>query len=139
MSGIRSKDTKPELLIRKGLHARGFRFRLHAKDIPGKPDIILARYRAAIFVHGCFWHRHDCHLFKMPRTRSDFWNTKLDRNRNRDAEVRSVLLGAKWRILVVWECALKGRIRRDLNNIIDCASDWITGDEQEGLIEGIRL
>lgn len=138
MSGIRGKDTKPELLIRKGLHARGFRFRLHAKNVPGKPDLIFPRYRATIFVHGCFWHRHDCHLFKMPSTGTEFWRTKLDRNRARDTEVRCALLNAGWRVLVIWECALKGKIRLDLNEALDRAGAWIRSNDTEGLIEGIR-
>ena len=80
MSGIRGKNTRPELLIRKGLHARGFRFRLHDKRLPGKPDLVLPKYSAVIFVHGCFWHGHDCHLFKWPQSRREFWRKKITRN-----------------------------------------------------------
>lgn len=136
MSGIRGKNTKPELLIRKGLHARGFRFRLHSTKVPGKPDLILPRYRAVILVHGCFWHSHDCHLFKMPSTRPEFWKAKLERNRGRDAEVRSMLLDAGWRLLVIWECALKGKHRLDLNDVLDRAGAWIRGQERVGEIAG---
>lgn len=136
MSGIRGKDTKPELLIRKGLHARGFRFRLHSSRVPGRPDLILPRYHAAIFVHGCFWHSHACHLFRMPGTRTEFWKAKLERNRHRDAEVREVLLKNGWRILVIWECALKGKYRLDPDEVLDRATAWVRGDETEGEIAG---
>lgn len=136
MSGIKGKDTKPELVIRKGLHARGFRFRLHSRDVPGKPDLILPRYHAAIFVHGCFWHSHDCHLFKMPSTRPDFWKAKLARNRERDTEVRKALPGAGWRFLVIWECALKGKARIDPDELFDRVVSWIAGGDIEGEIAG---
>ena len=136
MSGIRGKDTKPEITVRKGLHARGFRYRLHDKTAAGKPDLILPRYRAAIFVHGCFWHQHGCHLFKMPSTRRDFWMEKLAANRKRDAKVRTALLNSGWRILTIWECALKGRTRLEFSDVIDVASAWITGQEIEGEVAG---
>jgi DNA mismatch endonuclease (patch repair protein) len=105
MSKIRSVNTRPEVTVRKGLHARGFRFRLHRKDLPGKPDLVLARYRVVIFVHGCFWHQHSgCRLASWPKSRGDYWGPKLKRNMERDAlaEVRLTELG--WRTLVVWEC-----------------------------------
>lgn len=136
MSGIRGKNTKPELLIRKGLHARGFRYRLHSGKVTGKPDLVLPRFNAVIFVHGCFWHSHDCHLFRMPSTRPEFWQAKLERNRQRDDEVRSALRAAGWRILVIWECALKGRTRLDLKAVLDDAAAWITGNSAEGVIKG---
>ena len=91
MAGIRSTNTRPELAIRKALHAAGFRYRLHPRDVPGKPDMAFARYRAAVFVNGCFWHGHDCPLFRLPDTRRDFWTAKIERNRQRDAEVRQQL------------------------------------------------
>mgnify|MGYP001813680444 FL=1 len=109
MSGIRGKNTRPELLIRKGLHARGFRFRLHDKRLPGKPDLVLPKYSAVIFVHGCFWHGHDCHLFKWPQSRREFWRKKITRNKVKDAESYVSLKKEGWYILTIWECALKGR------------------------------
>lgn len=136
MSGIRGKNTKPELLVRKGLHARGFRFRLHSTTVPGKPDLILRKYSAAIFVHGCFWHSHHCHLFRMPSTRPEFWKAKLARNIERDREVRTALLDAGWRVLVIWECALKGKYRLDLNDVLNRAAAWIRGYDVEGEIAG---
>lgn len=138
MSGIRGKNTKPELLVRKGLHSRGYRFRLHSSKVPGKPDLVLPRHRVTIFVHGCFWHGHDCHLFKPPSTRPEFWKAKIQRNRERDAEVRNALQEASWRILVIWECALKGKSRIDMNELLDRASVWISSGEGEGVIEGVK-
>lgn len=88
MAGIRGKDTKPELVVRRGLHALGFRFRLHDRALSGKPDMVLPRWRAVIFIHGCFWHAHDCPLFRWPGTRQDFWRQKIGRNQERDAEVK---------------------------------------------------
>lgn len=125
MSGIRGKNTKPELAIRRGLHRQGFRYRLHAGDIPGKPDLVLPRFRAAIFVNGCFWHHHDCHLFKMPSTRTEFWSQKIERNVERDERVQSQLAESGWRFLVVWECALKGKTRLALDDVIARISQWL--------------
>lgn len=138
MAGIRGKNTQPELLVRRGLHGLGFRYRLHDKRLPGKPDLVFPRYGAVIFVHGCFWHGHDCHLFRMPSTRNDFWKAKLERNQRRDTDVRNALLKAGWRILLIWECALKGRKRLDLNDVLDRASTWIRSTEPEFEIEGAR-
>ena len=124
MSGIRGKNTKPELLIRKALHARGFRYRLHC-DLPGKPDICLPKHRAVIFVHGCFWHGHGCHLFKWPSTRPEFWKAKIDRNCQVDRAAESRLASDHWRIGVVWECALKGRERLPLESTVETLSEWL--------------
>lgn len=136
MSGIRAANTQPELAIRRGLHAKGFRFRLHADNVPGKPDLVLPRWHAAIFVHGCFWHGHDCHLFRMPSTRPEFWSAKIERNRKRDAIVRSQLEEAGWRFLVIWECALKGRTRLVFDELIEKTSSWLRGAERSGEIPG---
>ncbi|MBK9268074.1 MAG: DNA mismatch endonuclease Vsr [Sphingomonadales bacterium] len=111
MAAIRSKDTKPELLIRKGLHAAGFRFRLHVRDLSGKPDLVLRRHRAVIFVNGCFWHGHECAMFKYPAARSEFWREKIGKNVERDTLAQRTLLEQGWRVCVVWECALRGRHR----------------------------
>jgi len=128
MSGIRGKNTKPELLIRKALHARGFRYRLHC-DLPGKPDICLPRYRAVIFVHGCFWHGHGCHLFKWPSTRPEFWKAKIERNREVDAVAETKLKAAKWRLATVWECALKGSKKRRLCDVVDQLEGWLKAND----------
>jgi DNA mismatch endonuclease (patch repair protein) len=128
MSGIRGRNTKPEILIRSQLHRRGFRFRLDARDLPGRPDIVLPRYRAVIFVHGCFWHGHDCHLFKWPQTRPDFWRDKIGRNRSNDDKVQAALRERGWRIAVVWECALRGA-NRDLDSVLQRLVDWLHSDQ----------
>ena len=101
MGGIRAKNTQPELAVRRALHALGFRFRLHSGDLPGKPDIVIAKWKAVIFVHGCFWHGHDCPLFKLPSTRPDFWNEKIGRNIERDKAIVEKLKSLGWRILTV--------------------------------------
>jgi DNA mismatch endonuclease (patch repair protein) len=112
MSRIRGRDTKPELVLRRGLHARGFRFRLHRKDLPGRPDLVFPGRHAVIFVHGCFWHGHDCPMCRMPATRADFWRSKIEKNRLRDRNVVTALRKSGWRVLTVWECALRGPARR---------------------------
>ena len=135
MSGIRGKNTKPELLIRKALHARGFRYRLHC-DLPGKPDICLPKHRAVIFVHGCFWHGHGCHLFKWPKTRPEFWREKIVRNTEVDRAAESRLSDDGWRVAVIWECALKGRERLPLEDVISTCADWLNSDQMRLEIRG---
>jgi DNA mismatch endonuclease (patch repair protein) len=109
MSGIKGKDTAPELAIRRRLFAAGFRYRLHPKDIPGRPDLLFPKYKAAVFVHGCFWHRHvGCRYASSPGTRPDFWAAKFQGNQTRDERKTQELLNAGWRIAIVWECALRG-------------------------------
>lgn len=108
MARIGPKNTQPELTVRKQLWHAGFRFRLHGSKLPGKPDIVLPRWKAVVFIHGCFWHRHQgCALFKLPTTRPEFWDSKLRRNRDRDAAAYRDLGALGWRIAVVWECALR--------------------------------
>lgn len=110
MAGIRGKDTKPEMLVRRSLHAAGYRFRLHRRDLPGAPDIVLPGRKIAIFVHGCFWHRHPgCRYAKLPATRTDFWKDKLDSNVARDGSAVDALTAAGWRVLIVWECSTRDR------------------------------
>lgn len=123
MSGIGGKDTKPELALRKALHARGYRYRLHHRKLPGRPDIVMPGRRIAIFVHGCFWHRHpECRYATTPATRPDFWAQKFERNVERDAENIAALQDLGWRVAVVWECGLKpADFEANLNQLID----WI--------------
>jgi len=139
MSGIRARNTRPERIIRSGLHRLGFRFRLHAAQPAGRPDLVLPRYRAAIFVHGCFWHGHDCHLFRMPGTRRKFWSDKIRANRRRDAEVTRAVHEAGWRQLVIWECAFKGLGRDASEKAVSRASAWIMGRRRYAEIRGSRL
>jgi len=127
MSGIRGNNTKPEILIRSLLHRRGFRFRLHVRDLPGKPDIVFPRFRAVIFVHGCFWHGHDCPLFKWPGTRPDFWRGKIGRNQANDHKSREALLASGWRVGIVWECALRGK-NRNIEGVTQSLSEWLRSD-----------
>lgn len=112
MSKIRSKDTKPEMIVRKFLHSQGFRYRLHVKDLPGKPDIVLPKYKTVIFVHGCFWHGHEgCKYFVIPKTRTDWWSEKIFRNKHKDALSSQILINNGWNVVEVWECELKKNIR----------------------------
>lgn len=128
MAGIKAKNTNPELAIRYALHRRGFRFRLHRKDLPGKPDLVFAGRDAVIFVHGCFWHGHDCHLFRWPKSREDFWRNKIGKNIERDRKQRETLAEAGWRIGTVWECALKGKTRLPFDSVVDQCSIWLKSD-----------
>ena len=136
MSGIRGKNTRPELIVRKALHARGFRYRLHEKRLPGKPDITFPRHKAVIQVHGCFWHWHHCHLFKWPKTRYEFWSQKIRRNRSRDTETLVDLQNLGWRVLTIWECSLKGRTRIPFNEVVDQTVEWLNKGTVNIEIEG---
>jgi DNA mismatch endonuclease (patch repair protein) len=108
MSRIKGKDTKPEMIVRRFLHANGFRFRLHVKDLPGKPDIVLPKYRTVIFVHGCFWHGHEgCKYFKLPGTRTEWWREKIGKNKENDKKAVHILKTQGWTIIQIWECRLK--------------------------------
>ena len=137
MSGIRGKNTRPELFIRKALHKKGFRYKLHDKRLPGKPDLVFPRYRAVILVHGCFWHGHDCSLFKWPSTREEFWQAKIRRNREKDLEVLADLESSGWRVLVVWECAIKGRGKLVETELLDSLERWLDSDVHHGEIRGV--
>ena len=131
MSGIRGRNTKPEIVVRKALFAAGFRFRLHRKDLPGCPDLVLPRHRVAVFVHGCFWHAHPgCRYAKTPATRREFWETKLASNVERDHRAREDLLSAGWRVLVVWECATRSSGVREV--LPELLAGWIEGSEVSG-------
>jgi len=136
MAGIQGKNTKPEIRIRSLLHKQGFRFRIHVDSLPGKPDIVLKRYHAVILVHGCFWHAHLCHLFKWPSTRVEFWQTKIEGNKKRDTANVEALLASGWRVLTIWECAIKGKNRLDETELAGQISAWISGDVHRHEITG---
>ena len=136
MSGIRAKDTNPEIIIRKGIHSRGFRYKLHDSNLPGKPDLVFQKYKAVIFVNGCFWHAHGCHLFKWPKTRPDFWKEKINGNKSRDAINISKLNNSGWRTLVVWECALKGKFRLDHEIVAGKVVEWLKSGSSHYEISG---
>jgi len=119
MSRIRSKNTKPELAIRSMLHRLGFRFRLHKKSLPGSPDIVLARYRAIILVHGCFWHSHDaCRRSKIPGSKSEYWTVKLEKNKSRDKINIEKLKAQGWRVFVIWECEINKKLFADFERTL---------------------
>lgn len=125
MSRIRGKDTNPERLIRTGLFAMGFRYRLHRRSLPGSPDLVLPKHRAVIFVHGCFWHKHGCELFRWPKTNAEFWRNKISKNSRNDKQ-NLIRLGAEgWRVLTVWECSLRGKRRMDQTVLIGKIARWL--------------
>lgn len=136
MAGIKGKNTKPELVVRRGLHALGFRFLIHDRRLPGKPDMVLPRWRAVILVHGCFWHGHDCPLFKWPKTREAFWQEKIGRNRERDAEAETLLGQAGWRVLRIWECSIKGPGRIGEGAVLQLAAEWLRSSDRTGELRG---
>lgn len=130
MSGIGGKDTRPELILRRALHSRGYRYRLHDRKLPGSPDIVMRGRKTAIFVHGCFWHRHEnCRYAPTPSTRTEFWAQKFERNVARDAETVAALHEMGWRVAKVWECELKsGAFDRSLNLLLRWIEDPDAGD-----------
>lgn len=112
MSRIKGHDTKPELILRRALHAAGLRYRLHARDLPGRPDLVFPRWSAVVFVHGCFWHHHNgCRIANVPQSNAEFWLAKFERNKRRDARAVRALRASGWRVMVVWECQLSGSRR----------------------------
>lgn len=137
MSGIRGKNTQPELQIRKSLHAAGFRYRLHGQ-LPGKPDLVFPSRKAVLFVNGCFWHGHDCHLFRLPASRPDFWRAKIDSNVARDFRVIELLHEQGWRVGTVWECALRGREKQQFDLVLKRIGRWLVSDQNDLSIRGER-
>ena len=123
MAGIKSENTKPEMLVRKYLHRKGLRFRVHVKNLAGKPDIVLKKHNCIIFINGCFWHLHGCKIFKMPSSRREFWETKLNKNVENQKKTIENLTSENWRVLVIWECALKNS--KSVHETCDGAFDWI--------------
>lgn len=111
MSRIRSKDTKPEMLVRKFLFSQGFRYRLYTNRLPGNPDIVLPKYKCVIFVHGCFWHAHDCRYSVPPKSNQHYWIPKIERNKNRDLHTAAAIRDLNWTVITIWECELKPKVR----------------------------
>lgn len=132
MSRIRSRDTKPEKKVRGLLHAAGFRFRLHRRDLPGTPDIVLPKWRAVVDVRGCFWHDHGCHLSTRPDQNADFWNRKLTENAGRDARNAALLQELGWRHLIVWECALRANSALEDDKLGRDVARWIKSNARTG-------
>jgi DNA mismatch endonuclease (patch repair protein) len=135
MSRIRGRDSAPELRVRRGLHAKGLRFRLHVRSLPGRPDLVLPKHRTVVFVHGCFWHAHGCSLSKVPASRAEFWKNKLEGNAARDRRVIEGLRASAWSVLVIWECALRGRFRIGDAAVFDKAASFIRKDIAGALLE----
>lgn len=129
MAAIRGRDTKPELVLRRGLHALGFRYRLHSKHLPGRPDLVFPKFEAVLFVNGCFWHGHGCDLFRWPKTREAFWRDKIRANITRDQRALTALQDAGWRTGIVWECAIKGRGRIEPAALIAAVANWLRSGE----------
>ena len=125
MSGIRGRDTKIELVVRKALHARGLRYRLHNRSLPGRPDIAFMGVKAAVLMNGCFWHGHDCSFFRLPASNTEFWREKIDANRRRDAKALDSLHALGWRTATVWECAIRNRPVEEFAHLLDCIESWV--------------
>jgi len=131
MSAVRSRDTLPELTVRQGLHALGFRYRLHSNRLLGRPDLVLPKFRAVIWIHGCFWHGHTCPAGKLPETRREFWEMKINRNRERDSNAIAAAQRERWRTLVVWECSIKAN---GADPVVAAIAKWLRSDKTSGEI-----
>lgn len=136
MSGIRSGNTKPEIVIRKALHQLGYRYRNHPKGMFGRPDFKMSKYKVVFFIHGCFWHGHDCHLFRMPKSRLAFWENKIITNRKRDAEVTKAYGESFWRLATIWECAIRGKDAIGIDKTINLISEWLESESKSIEIRG---
>lgn len=137
MTGIKGSNTKPEKIIKSILNGKGFRFRLHDKKLPGKPDLVFQKHKSGIFVNGCFWHGHHCHLFKMPSSNTDFWLGKINQNRERDLKIVTDLTDLGWKVHVVWECALRGKKRQPIELLAAKCSDWLVNWSENNDIRGL--
>ena len=133
MRAVKHAHTAPEIIVRQMLHALGLRFRLQRRDLPGSPDIVMPRFRTAIFVHGCFWHRHGCKATTTPGTNVDFWRKKFDENITRDRRDIEALQDAGWRVAVVWECSLKGK-SADPDEVARLVREWLVSSEKQTVI-----
>lgn len=138
MSRILGRDTKPEMVVRSGLHQLGFRFRLHVKGLPGRPDLVLPRWKTAVFVNGCFWHCHGCELFRWPKTNHEFWKTKLTANRDRDRKAIHRLVGDDWYVAIIWECAIRHRKSIQIERMFSSLSNWISKKSGRRRIQEFR-
>jgi DNA mismatch endonuclease (patch repair protein) len=130
MAAIRNSNTIPELRVRQELHRRGFRYSLKNKSLPGKPDVVLSKYHVAVFVHGCFWHRHNCKYFKLPKTNTEFWKNKISANVKRDTDVIRQITDIGYRVLVIWVCIFKGKNKERLDSLFERIILWIRLDEK---------
>lgn len=138
MARFRSKDTKPEVLVRSMLYRAGFRFRVHVKSLPGHPDIVLSKHKSIVQVHGCFWHSHDCHIAGIPKSNQKFWLNKFEKNKERDRSGILRLNALGYKVLVVWECAITGKTSRPANEIAQVLRSWILYDSLNAEVSGMR-
>jgi DNA mismatch endonuclease (patch repair protein) len=136
MASIKGRDTKPEMIIRKMLHALGFRYRLHVKDLPGCPDIVLPKYNAVIMVNGCFWHGHNCHIANRAKSRGEYWEEKITKNMVRDKKNEKRLYELGWRVATIWECSIFGKTKKPLDSVSGSISLWLKSRDNEITIEG---
>ena len=134
----KSKNTKPELFIRSLLYSNGYRYRIHEKNLPGTPDIVFYNKRAIIFVHGCFWHGHNCNHFRLPITRRGYWMQKIGKNIQRDDKNIENLLNSGWRVGVIWECAMYGKNRLEKSFILNSLSEWLENDQRKFEISSLN-
>jgi DNA mismatch endonuclease (patch repair protein) len=139
MSRVKSKDTAPELLIRKSLHRLGLRYKLHDPKLDGKPDLVFPKYHAVIFIHGCFWHGHNCGRTGIPKNNREFWTEKIERNRKNDNKHTINLIKAQWRTLIVWECAIQGKNKIKIDDLVGLIRNWLLSAETSGVIQGRHL
>jgi DNA mismatch endonuclease (patch repair protein) len=135
MASVGQKDTGAEVLLRKALHRRGLRYKLHDRALPGSPDLVFPRFRAVVFVHGCYWHSHGCHRSTVPKTRNAFWISKFKANKARDGRKQAELLALGWRVLTVWECTLRGKTAKPVDVLAKRVETWLKTRKRIGDIE----
>ncbi len=136
MASVSAKNTAPEMFLRKCLHQRGFRYRLHDKRLPGTPDLVFRRFNAVVFINGCFWHGHDCPLFRIPSSNREFWQKKFDTNRTRDAQNKQLLMDKNWRMLIVWECSMRGRGKLAVDELVSRVENWLQSENNYMEVRG---
>lgn len=139
MASVGQKDTGAELLLRRALHKIGLRYRLHDRSLPGRPDLALPYFHAVVFVHGCYWHSHGCYRSTIPKGRREFWIKKFELNKSRDERVQKMLLQAGWRVLIVWECALRGKSARPAAAVAEAVKAWLDSSETIGELVATKV
>ena len=139
MASVGQKDTGPEISLRSALHKRGLRYRLHVRNLPGSPDLVFPRFLAVIFVHGCYWHSHGCYRSTVPKTRRKFWSKKFKENKERDERKIDQLLEDGWRVLIVWECSLRGKTTPPSSAVAETVETWLDSSETIGEITGVPI
>jgi DNA mismatch endonuclease (patch repair protein) len=134
MASVGQRDTGVEVMLRSALHRMGLRYRLHVRSLPGSPDLVFPRYRAVVFVHGCYWHAHGCHRSTVPRSSHGFWSEKFAANRLRDAKKEAALINAGWRVMTVWECTLRGKTARQPEEVAAAIRKWLRSSARHGRV-----